>query len=353
VLLIPSTSYILTPASEPIASGAWSSVRHATTTTLPTTLLAVKLPWPPTSRTARAVLAAEAALLTRLHATPGAAGRIVPFRGLDAARGTVVLGLLAGGSLQGLVDGRLARAGPAERDGAVAAMVPWLARQLVGALRWLHDDAGVVHGDIKPANVLLSGPLPAPGSGGLGAGGGGGGACNAVLADFTSAHAITDAPPPVSAGTCAYLAPELARSGRPGSSGSTGSTAGGGGDGGASKEADAAAPASAASAAPADVWALGATILALATGVPPYHGPRGTPAPARRTLLAMVREGNLIARAHSDGLLSDGAGEGVRRALRLVGSALRPRVDERPSPDMWLRLVERYAMCMDGLCADC
>ncbi|RJE16794.1 hypothetical protein PHISCL_10869 [Aspergillus sclerotialis] len=31
-----------------------------------------------------------------------------------------------------------------------------LARQLISALVWLHNDAQVVHGDIKPGNILLT-----------------------------------------------------------------------------------------------------------------------------------------------------------------------------------------------------
>jgi serine/threonine protein kinase len=290
----------------PLATGAWSTVRLGHLTSNATVLLAIKLPLPATSTSARGVLAAEAALLTRLHAVPGAAGAgIVPFRGLDRARGALALGLLEGGSLQDLIDGPLARLpSSAERDAAVAEVVPWLARRLVGALAWLHEEARVVHGDVKPGNVLLG----AAAGGGGGGGAEGWGARRAVLADFTSSHAIGAAPPALSAGTFAYLAPEMA------------------GGGGGGKRAAGSAPAG-------DVWALGATLLAVAMGAAPYHGPRGSRAPQRRVLIAMVHEGGVVQRARDEGLITDG--KGAARALKAVKPALRTCVTERASAVHW------------------
>ncbi|GJN08177.1 hypothetical protein PR202_ga26070 [Eleusine coracana subsp. coracana] len=96
-------------------------------------------------------------------------------------------------------------------------------RRVAAALRYLHDDAGVVHGDVKGRNVLLDG-----------VGG-------AKLADFGAARMlVSDAalPPRGPRGTPAWMAPEVARGG-------------------------AATPES-------DVWSLGCTALELLTGQRPW-----------------------------------------------------------------------------------
>jgi serine/threonine protein kinase len=101
-------------------------------------------------------------------------------------------------------------------------------RRVVAALRYLHDDAGVVHGDVKGRNVLL---------GCCGADDG----CGAKLADFGAARLLSDgdaALPHGPRGTPAWMAPEVARGG-------------------------AATPES-------DVWSLGCTALELLTGKRPW-----------------------------------------------------------------------------------
>ncbi|XP_047084265.1 mitogen-activated protein kinase kinase kinase 18-like [Lolium rigidum] len=93
-------------------------------------------------------------------------------------------------------------------------------RPVVAALHYLHDVAGVVHGDVKGRNVLL------------------GGNDGAKLADFGAARLVTEAAPRGPRGTPAWMAPEVAR-------------------GGAST------PAS-------DVWSLGCTAVELLTGKRPW-----------------------------------------------------------------------------------
>jgi hypothetical protein len=100
----------------------------------------------------------------------------------------------------------------------------WLAAGCMEALASMHD-AGLIHGDLKPSNLLVpaSGPL---------------------IIDFGMARDITRAGLPIpsgAGGTPAYMAPELARD---------------------------AVQASTAS----DVFALGATFLFAATGHAPYEG---------------------------------------------------------------------------------
>ncbi|XP_040377472.1 mitogen-activated protein kinase kinase kinase 18-like [Oryza brachyantha] len=95
-------------------------------------------------------------------------------------------------------------------------------RRVAAALRYLHDVAGVVHGDVKGRNVLV------------GCDGGG-----AKLADFGAARLISDtAVPRGPRGTPAWMAPEVARGGTP-------------------------TPAS-------DVWSLGCTAVELLTGKRPW-----------------------------------------------------------------------------------
>ncbi|KAF8721415.1 hypothetical protein HU200_023128 [Digitaria exilis] len=94
-------------------------------------------------------------------------------------------------------------------------------RSVAAALRYLHDDAGVVHGDVKGRNVLL-----------------GGGCGGAKLADFGAARLVSEEAPCGPRGTPAWMAPEVARGG-------------------------AATPAS-------DVWSLGCTALELLTGKRPW-----------------------------------------------------------------------------------
>jgi serine/threonine protein kinase len=94
-------------------------------------------------------------------------------------------------------------------------------RRVTGALRYLHDVAGVVHGDVKGRNVLL-----------------GEGSDGAKLADFGAARLVSEPAPCGPRGTPAWMAPEVAR-------------------GGAST------PAS-------DVWSLGCTAVELLTGKRPW-----------------------------------------------------------------------------------
>jgi serine/threonine protein kinase len=76
-----------------------------------------------------------------------------------------------------------------------------LADKLITALSWLHNTAEVVHGDIKPGNILLSPNRSCADF-----------AFDPLLIDFSSSHIISSTPPTLntlSAVTREYTAPEL------------------------------------------------------------------------------------------------------------------------------------------------
>ncbi|CAI7577569.1 unnamed protein product [Penicillium glandicola] len=159
--------------SEEFGRGVWSIVYKARSLqraqpTLPGTppsspvsksqVLAVKAPL---RRDARPVLSAEAITLTRLTRTQGHEQYIVPFHGYHAELGALVMTAIPT-SLATYIEeqAKLARTrqpitptmfdpvqGPASYQD--------LARKLIAGLNWLHQVAGVVHGDIKPHNILL------------------------------------------------------------------------------------------------------------------------------------------------------------------------------------------------------
>ncbi|KAJ5210711.1 hypothetical protein N7491_010519 [Penicillium cf. griseofulvum] len=121
-------------------------------------VLAVKAPL---RRDARPVLKAEAITLTRLTQTQGHEKYIVPFRGYHAELGALVMAAVPT-SLAIYVEeqAKVAR----NRQPVTATMFEPvqgpasyedLARKLIAGLNWLHQVAGVVHGDIKPHNILL------------------------------------------------------------------------------------------------------------------------------------------------------------------------------------------------------
>ncbi|MDF1562579.1 MAG: serine/threonine-protein kinase [Deltaproteobacteria bacterium] len=123
---------------------------------------------------------------------------VVRILDLDASRGVVVMEHLAGGSLRDRLEARAAFPARAVRR---------LARGVLETLEVVHG-AGVVHGDLKPANLLFrhgGDPLE-----------------SVVVADFgvATAHASTPATPGPEgaaprAGTLGYAAPEL-QAGNPG-----------------------------------------------------------------------------------------------------------------------------------------
>lgn len=180
---IPASSTSASPSSsaDPAAAAPTPPLtptkhRHpslSSTPPPPPTAYAIKLP---TSRTARAVLKSEAAILSTLTPLPGSQACIVPFHGLDPRNSALVLTALPT-SLDAFVTRELNPLSEASRAEQLSAAWPALARGLARGLEWLQA-AGCVHGDVKPGNVLLRRGHDGPG---------------AVFADFSAAAIVVGA----------------------------------------------------------------------------------------------------------------------------------------------------------------
>ncbi|PGH03269.1 serine/threonine protein kinase [Blastomyces parvus] len=167
-------------------SGVWSVVYSATSRWIPTTQDSPLTPPPrhvststsssnsnlavkaPVRRDAHSILRAEARLLSRLCRIPGAEHYIVPFHGFISASHSLVLSALPL-SLSAYISSQAVSArqvfSTKTMFDPVLGMPRWLtlARALVRGLEWLHSCGHVVHGDIKPQNILLR-PLRKPDS---------------------------------------------------------------------------------------------------------------------------------------------------------------------------------------------
>lgn len=210
-------------------TGAWSIVYKATThartdatadtsctppsppTTSMPPLVAVKKP---TRRDATAILHSEAKILAYIRTVPFSEKYVVGFHGTargDPDQATLVLDGLPC-SLEAHLCKRSYRSSQnfgigTMREPVIGSVDAWLtlANQLVSALAWLHNIAGVVHGDIKPANILLSNVVHSASSGEVVE-------FMPVLADFSSAqrmHVDEVTPNTLAAMTREYTAPEL------------------------------------------------------------------------------------------------------------------------------------------------
>lgn len=153
--------------------GVWSTVYKArsapapnlgalgTPPSSPVTAAQVYAVKAPLRRDARPVLKAEAATLTRLSHIPGQDKHIVTYHGFHDELCALVLSAIPL-SLSTYIEtaAEAARSKPISMQSMfepIQGPAPFkdLARKLITALNWLHDTAGVVHGDIKPQNILL------------------------------------------------------------------------------------------------------------------------------------------------------------------------------------------------------
>ena len=309
---------------EELGHGAWSTVYRATedvdilkpVTDLPPTpptspttaatastkkVLAVKKP---SGRQAHKILEKEAQILTYLHTDVDASNHLVPFHGFDSAQHSIVLDSVP---LSLEVHARAAIRRPLSTktmfDPAVGAE-EWagLAEGLIAGLAFVHD-AGCVHGDIKPANILLR-----PGSSG--------GQLTDLYCDFSSSHIISGTGEEekeveeVSAVTTEYLSPELLEALSP-------------------RNTDRAVATRA-----SDVFALAVTLLFAAIGESPYAGAR-----MASQKLSMAKEGLPIGFARRGEQASRVMkGRAVEKALR---GALAKETGERVAVAEWRAEIRR------------
>ena len=240
-----------------LGRGAWSTVYRAfenteplkTLTNLPPTpptspitgtiasskkALAVKMP---SSRQAHKILEKEAKILTYIHSHTNASTFAVPLHGFDSTQHSIVLDAVPL-SLEAHAKAAIRRPLSTKTmfDPVIGAE-EWagLAEGLIDGLAYLHS-ANCVHGDIKPANVLLR-----PGSGGE---------LTPLYCDFSSSHVVSEEGEEeveeVSAVTTEYLAPDLLEALSPRN------------------------PRRAVATHASDVFALGVTLLFAAIGESPY-----------------------------------------------------------------------------------
>lgn len=120
-------------------------------------LLAVKKPL---RGDAHRILKAEASLLTRLSKIVGHENHLVPFMGYHSQSCSTVMEEVSL-TLSNYINTQagIARANFSTRTmfDPVLGMSKWLelSTRLIKGLAWLHDQAQVLHGDIKPQNILL------------------------------------------------------------------------------------------------------------------------------------------------------------------------------------------------------
>ncbi|KAF7590734.1 hypothetical protein BBP40_002472 [Aspergillus hancockii] len=137
-----STSSLLTPPSSPAGTRRVVAVKS------------------PVRRDAHTVLDAEALTLTRLSRVSGSQHHIVPFHGYIPDSHSIVMSAVPL-SLSTYIEEKSDLAQKHMSTGTmfdpIQGMTQWhdLAKKLITSLSWLHNECQIVHGDIKPHNILL------------------------------------------------------------------------------------------------------------------------------------------------------------------------------------------------------
>ncbi|RJE22946.1 Protein kinase domain-containing protein [Aspergillus sclerotialis] len=138
----PKDAPLITPPSSP-ASGSQ--------------VLAVKSPF---RRDAYPILHAEAQILTRVNREPGSDSYVVPFQGYITSSNSIVMSaipLLLSAHIEDSATVAKEQMSTKTMFDPILGMESWqdLATKLISGLSWLHNKAQIVHGDIKPHNILL------------------------------------------------------------------------------------------------------------------------------------------------------------------------------------------------------
>ena len=276
----PSEADILTPPTSPLAKSTPAAGSAQ--------LLAIKAPL---RRDAHSVLYDEARTLTFLSRSPQSRNRLVPFRGYQSAEHRLILSALPTTLQNHIIESAKAmKVNFSTRtmfNPVVGTPQVWLslARSLITGLAWLHS-MDVVHGDIKPQNILLE-PTATTSDSTF--------AFNPLYADFSSSHHTSTIPAPqLSALTPDYASPALLKSMV------------------ATKE--------------SDVYGLATTLLFAAVGTPLYPG-------GEMVRLMMCQAGQPVQAARNGD-----QGSRVRKGgpvVRVVEGALKG-----VSAEEWLQLVD-------------
>ncbi|OJJ99433.1 hypothetical protein ASPACDRAFT_79345 [Aspergillus aculeatus ATCC 16872] len=294
-------SGLLTPPSSPAVKGRVVAVKS------------------PVRRDAHSVLDAEARALTRISRVAGAENHAVPFHGYISESHSIVMSAVPL-ALSTYIQDKAAIAQKTRSTqtmfNPVQGMAHWhvLAEKLIAGLAWLHSGPQMVHGDIKPHNILLRLRSPSgqdldlesdsfP--------------YEPLFADFSSAHPIASpsSPEQCSMGTALtaltppFAAPELLCV--------------------SSLTSPDVAPTP-----ESDVFSLAVSLLAAATGDLLLY-----PGASNLQRLAMAREGHRVI----DFARSGPNGSRVPRA-GVVEQMIQPAIAKDPSqrihPDDWLHLTE-------------
>jgi serine/threonine protein kinase len=163
----------------------------------------------PARNDAKAIIRHEGIVLSHIAKTRRSDQFIVPFYGFLSSLESLVLGPVPL-SLHGFIEScnqKSLRAAWPSPDPVIGSLAAWmsLAEHTIKGLAWLHTEAGgggVVHGDVKPGNILLSPDLHV----------GSAFPFTPLYADFSSSQllsASTVTPNTLSAVTREYTAPEL------------------------------------------------------------------------------------------------------------------------------------------------
>jgi serine/threonine protein kinase len=246
---------------------------------------------------ARPVFQQEGRTLTLLQRTTACQQHIVPFYGLDERNDCLVFEGVLGGSLDSL-NQRLKVVTELERHLELRSLFPQIANDLVSGLEFIHQ-AGIVHADVKPANVLLD-VSEDPNQHNL--------VIRARYIDFSASFVAGKDDATNAGGTWEYMAPEQISSRK-----------------------DLNLPTFA-----TDVWSLGITLLSIIAGGSPYRAACGD---NLFMLRESIKSGDALGIARMDPIVQKrmGASQDFVDCCRL---ALQKDAGRRAVTTVWKRWVE-------------